>query len=225
MDTVCSNGHPLDRSHSFLNQSSQPSPPEEMPYGVSTSLLSLRYTVLFNFSPPCLVSPFLVHSPSGLYLLSSPGFSISMPLSRLCSFLFPFTCLNTQMYTHTHTAQLALLPPIFSGPDLFHERERCQWARHLSFYLPPSSPCAHVRLWFLFLFNSFQSYSIIVEKWSMGAAESCANSLKDILGVLNHRKNGVSQPSIASNYTSQYLSRANIDSVHRKWVGALCSEP
>lgn len=88
-------------SHSFLNQSSQPSSPEEMPYGVSTSLLSLCYTVLFNFSPPCLISPFPVPSPSRLYLLSPPGFSILMPLSRLCSFLFPSTCLNTQMYTHT----------------------------------------------------------------------------------------------------------------------------
>lgn len=51
----------------------------------------------------------------------------------------------------------------------------------------------------------------------MGAAESCANSLNDILSVLNHRKNRVSQPSIASNYTSQYLSSANIDSEHRKY--------
>lgn len=159
MDTVCSNGHPLDRMRAK----------SLLPQSIISAVLSWRDAIWRLYLSPLT----LLHCPVQ-FLTSLSRLSLSRPftLPSLPPFSAWFLHLDAFVSTllvplplyllehtdvHTHTAQLALLPPIFSGPDLFHERECCQWARHLSFHLPPSSPCAHVCLWFLFLFLPLSS--------------------------------------------------------------------
>lgn len=144
-------------------------------------------------------------------LLSSlPPFFLLIPLSQLCPPLFE----HTRMYSLCP----ACLPAAdLSWPDLFHERERCWWAPHLSFFLPPSFS------YFLFfvsaLFNlpswlsNQRSSSIfirsernIVEKWKeLRRPVICSNVF-----ISYHKKTRTSQLSVLGNYTSQCFFIANI---------------
>lgn len=119
-----------------------------MPYGVSTSLLSLSLSSLcpvkFLTSLSSL-SFYPLFLSSRLYLLSLPGDSISVPLFQLqlisLSSHFPE---HTDVHTHT--------PP--SSPSC-HRSFRARSVRGLPVgmtSLPPSSSRSHVCLYFLFLF-------------------------------------------------------------------------
>lgn len=144
VDTVCCNGHPVDRMHT-----KSPLPRSIISVLVSWSdaiwRLYLSPLTLLLCPVKFLTSLSSLSSVHSLPLLSPlPPFfvSISIPLSQL----------SHHFLESTHT--LPSLPSChrYFRARFVHERECCQWARHLSSFLPPSSSCSHVCVYFLFLF-------------------------------------------------------------------------